>query len=244
MLATLGFAFIAGLVTILSPCVLPLLPVILAAATGAGRARPLGVTLGFAGSFTVATLALAALVAAFDIPPDANRLIAGWLLIALGLALALPLLGGAFEHAASRALGRLPLGSAPVGPSTGFAGGLLTGSGLGLAWSPCVGPIMASVITLALNRQVGGEAVAVTLAFALGTALPMAAVMLGGRRLLTRFAPGHARIVWIRRGFGVLTATVGIAILTGLDRDAQVVLLNWFPGWEAALTGWEFRLGR
>lgn len=243
MLATLGFAFLAGLVTVLSPCVLPLLPVILAAATGEGRARPLGVALGFTGSFTVATLALAALVAAFGIPPDVNRLIAGWLLIALGLALALPMLGDAFELAASRALGRLPL-AGNAQPSSGFTGGLLTGSGLGLAWSPCVGPIMASVITLALNRQVGGEAVAITLAFALGTALPMAAVMLGGRKVLARFAPGHARVVWIRRGFGLLTAAVGLAILTGLDRDAQVVLLTWFPGWDAALTGWEFRLGR
>lgn len=248
MSATLGFAFLAGLVTILSPCVLPLLPVILASAVGEGKARPIGVVLGFTGSFTLATLALAFAVRSFDIPPDANRLVAGWLLVGLGLVMTLPALGEAFERRASLAVGRLPAfgsggGSGAGSAGSGFGGGLAAGCGLGLAWSPCVGPIMASVITLALNREVGAEAVAVTLAFSLGTALPMAAVLIGGRALLAR-ADLRRRALPLRRVFGLLTVVVGLAILSDLDRQAQVLLLTWFPNWDAALTGWEFRLGR
>lgn len=242
MLATLGFAFVAGLVTVLSPCVLPLLPVLMASAAGEGRARPLGVVVGFVGCFTLATLALGLAVRALGIPPDANRLVAGWLLVGLGLMLTVPVLGEAFERAASLAVGRLPASRRLAG-ADGFGGGLAAGCGLGLAWSPCVGPIMASVITLALNRQVGAEAVAVTLAFSLGTALPMAAAMLGGRRLLARFGTPRRNALAIRRGFGLLTLLVGLAILTGWDRQAQVALLTWFPNWDAALTGWEARLG-
>lgn len=125
--------------------------------------------------------------------------------------------------------------------SSGFGGGLAVGAGLGLAWSPCVGPIMASVITLALNQQVDTGAVAVTLAFSLGTALPMAAIMLGGRQLARRLSWFQANSSRIQQVLGVILVLTGVAIFLGWDRQIQILLLTWFPGWEAALTGWEPR---
>ncbi|MEZ5806028.1 MAG: cytochrome c biogenesis protein CcdA, partial [Rhizobiaceae bacterium] len=76
MLITAGFAFLAGVITVLSPCVLPLLPVILATAAQEGKARPVGVVVGFVGSFTLATLTLSFLVRSLGLSPDLNRLLA------------------------------------------------------------------------------------------------------------------------------------------------------------------------
>jgi cytochrome c biogenesis protein CcdA len=238
MLPTIVFAFLAGLITVLSPCVLPLLPLIFATATQEGRARPAGVVLGFVGTFTLATLALSFLVRALGIPPDINRTLAGVVLLALGVVLVIPAIHLQFERWAGALAGRVP--SAKGG--NGFGGGLVVGAGLGLAWSPCVGPIMASVITLALNQQVGAGAVAVTLAFSLGTALPMSAIIIGGRRLVKRLNWFQANAERIQQFFGLILILTGLAILLGWDRSIQIQLLNWFPSWEAALTAWEPRL--
>jgi cytochrome c biogenesis protein CcdA len=238
MLPTLFFAFVAGLITVLSPCVLPLLPLIFATATQEGRWRPLGVVLGFVGTFTAATLALSFLVRALGIPPDLNRTLAGVVLLALGVVMVVPAIHLQFERWVGALAGRVP---ATAG-GNGFGGGLVVGAGLGLAWSPCVGPIMASVITLALNQSVGAGAVAVTLAFALGTALPMAAIIIGGRRLVKRLSWFQAHAERIQQVFGAVLILTGLAILLGWDRQIQILLLTWFPGWEGALTGWEPQL--
>jgi cytochrome c biogenesis protein CcdA len=235
-------AFLAGVVTVLSPCVLPLLPVIFATAAQEGRFRPLGVVIGFVGSFTLATLTLSFLVRSLGVPPDVNRVLASAILVALGLLLAVPPFHHAFERHVSALVGRLPTGQRES--DSGLLGGLAVGAGLGFAWSPCVGPIMASVITLALNQQVNAGAVAVALAFSLGTALPTAAVLVGGRGLLTRLRWFQANAVLIQRAMGSVLVLTGLAILMGWDRSIQVQLLTWFPGWEQALTGWEPRPDR
>lgn len=235
MIAALGLAFVAGVVTILSPCVLPLLPLILATATQEGKARPVGVILGFIGTFTIATLALSWLVRSLGVPPDVNRTIAVVVLAVLGLVLLVPALQLRFERLAGGLASAVPQGA----EGNGLAGGLAVGAGLGLAWSPCVGPIMASVITLALSQSVGPAAVAVTLAFALGTAVPMAAVLLGGRNLVRRMGLVQRHGALIQQVFGLVLLLTAAAIWLGWDRSLQVVLLNWFPGWEGALTGWE-----
>ncbi|RJG40397.1 cytochrome c biogenesis CcdA family protein [Mesorhizobium sp. DCY119] len=236
MLITIGLAFLAGVITVLSPCVLPLLPVIFATAAQEGKARPIGVLIGFVGSFTLATLALSFLVRSLGLSPDLNRILAAAILVLLGLVLAIPPLQHGFERFASGLLSRLPAGGVR---NDGLSGGLAVGVGLGLAWSPCVGPIMASVITLALNQQVNLGAVAVTLAFALGTAIPMASVIVGGRRLVTRLHWFQSNAVCIQRVLGVILVLTGVAIFFGWDRAIQVQLLTWFPNWEQALTGWE-----
>ncbi len=227
-------AFIAGFVTILSPCVLPLLPVILSTTVQEGRARPWGILVGFIGSFTLVTLFLAFAVQNLGISPNATRILSAVLLTGFGLVLAVPALKHRFEMVTASLLP-----ASVGGERSGFFGGLAIGGGLGFAWTPCVGPIMASVITLALNQAVNGAAVTTTLAFALGTAVPMAAVMFGGRSLVRRFAFVQANGQRIQQVFGVLLILVGIGIWTGVDRLIQVQLLEWFPNWESTLTGWE-----
>ncbi|HQZ12970.1 MAG TPA: cytochrome c biogenesis CcdA family protein [Devosia sp.] len=233
MTLTIALAFVAGVITILSPCVLPLLPMILATATQEGKARPLGVMVGFIVAFSAATLALSALVRSLGVPPDVNRTISAVILAAMGLVLLIPGLHLQFERLTGGLAGR------PQAAGNGFGGGLVVGLGLGLAWTPCVGPIMASVITLALNQDVGFGAIAVTLAFSLGTALPMGAILIGGRKLVQRLSWFQRNAATIQRVFGVVLILTGLAIWLGWDRTIQIALLNWFPGWEGLLTGWE-----
>lgn len=236
MIWTLALAFAAGGITVLSPCVLPLLPVILTSSVQEGRARPWGVLLGFIGAFSLLTLTLAFLVQSLGLHPDALRWVSAFVLAGFGVLLAIPPLTLGFETLAARGLAYLPADGRERGE--GFWGGLGLGSGLGLAWTPCVGPLMASVITLALNQAVNAAA-AVTLAFALGTALPMGAVIFGGRALVRRLAWLQTHGATIQRIFGLLLILTALAIVTGADRRIQAQLLTTFPAWERALVGWE-----
>jgi len=235
MAFSLALAFVAGVITILSPCVLPLLPLILGAATQEGKARPWGVIVGFVGAFTAATLALSYLVRTLGVPPDLNRTLSAIVLAVLGLVLLVPRLQLGFERWAGGFASFAPRGAL----AGGFGGGLTVGLGLGLAWSPCVGPIMASVITLALNQAVGPGAIAITLAYSLGTALPMAAVLLGGRQLVRRLGWFQSNAGLIRYVFGGVLVVIALAIWLGWDRSLQIMLLDHFPAWETILTGWE-----
>jgi threonine/homoserine/homoserine lactone efflux protein len=103
---------------------------------------------------------------------------------------------------------------------------------------------MASVITLALNQEVGPGTIAVMLAFSLGTALPMGAVLVGGRQLVRRLGWFQRNAATIQRIFGGVLVLTGLAIWLGWDRSVQIMLLDWFPQWEALLTGWEPRPGQ
>src|SRR5438270_6455277 len=143
------FAFVSGLATVLSPCVLPVLPMVLSSSAVAGKLRPLGVVLGLAGSFTVATLAGAAAAQALALPTTWLRSVAIVMLGIFGLTMLVPSIGYAFERLLS------PLSRIANNPTrrSGFGGGLLMGAGLGLVWAPCVGPIMGSVIPPAVPSR-------------------------------------------------------------------------------------------
>jgi cytochrome c biogenesis protein CcdA len=121
----------------------------------------------------------------------------------------------------------------------GFWGGAAVGATLGVLWTPCVGPIMASVITLALSGQVTGQAAFVTVAFSIGTAIPMLLVMLGGRKLLNRIPWLMNRLPQVQRGFGVLMVLFAVAFFFNVDRSIQTWVLDTFPGYSDFLTGLE-----
>lgn len=215
-------AFVGGLLTVLSPCVLPVLPVLLSGSVG-GRGRPVGIIAGFIGSFVLLTLFLATLVGALGLSADALRWGAVALLLLFGLTLAVPALQLRFERLATRAL---PQGRGRGGD--GFLGGVLVGVTLGVVWTPCVGPILASVTTLALSGQVTAFAAAATLAYALGVAIPMLGVMWGGRRLLHRPALLN-RMGRIQQAFGVVLVLFAVGMVFGVDRRIQTALVENVP---------------
>ena len=250
MIVLLAFAFVSGVITILSPCILPVLPIVLSGSVGGGKARPFGVLAGFVVSFTLFTLALSAIVSAIGIPVDALRIVAVVLIVAFGVVMLVPWLRNRFELLTSRIASRGSRGgAAKAGAASsagaaatrwaGFWSGLLVGLSLGLIWTPCVGPIMASVISLALTQKVDGGSVFITLAYTLGTSIPMLGVMLGGRALLARVPALTRNAAGIQKGFGVLMILVGVAIGFGWDRQFQAMILRAFPNYGTGLTAIE-----
>lgn len=230
------FAFIAGVVTILSPCVLPVLPIVLSGAVG-GQRRPWGIVTGFVVSFSLFTLLLSAAVRALGISADGLRLGAILVIGLFGLSLVVPAWSAAFERSMSR-LSRhaaLPTGMTP----SGYWGGVLVGCSLGAVWTPCVGPILASVISLSFTSGATGAAAVVTVAYALGTALPMLGIMYGGRAALVRVPWLTSRLELVRRVFGVALLVIAVAMAFGADRSFQTWFVNQFPSYGANLTGLE-----
>ena len=216
-------AFLGGVLTVASPCVLPVLPVLLSGTVG-GRARPGGIVLGFIGSFVLITLFLASVVGTLNLSPDALRWVAVALLFVFGLTLALPAAQRRFEVLAARAVPQCR-----AGQSDGFLGGLMVGATLGLVWTPCVGPILASVTTLALSSAVTAFAALITLAYALGVAVPMLAIMRGGRALLMRVPALMNNLSGLQRAFGVVLALFAVGMAFGLDKAAQTFIVERVP---------------
>ena len=154
------FAFVAGVGTALSPCVLPVLPIALSAGATGGSRRPLGIVTGLALSFTFVTVALVYVIHWLGLPDDLLRKIAIVGLILFGLALVVPSVGGRIEAWLSRLV---PARASRRG-GEGFGSGLLVGFGLGAVYTPCAGPILAGVITLSASQTFTAARLATALA--------------------------------------------------------------------------------
>jgi cytochrome c biogenesis protein CcdA/thiol-disulfide isomerase/thioredoxin len=237
MTILLVFAFLSGVVTIFAPCIWPILPIVLSAGATGGERKPLGIVTGLAVSFLLATLTLAFVVQIIPFDPEILRLLAVLVIALLGLTLIIPALGSRLEGLVSRLTsfgGRFTQNG-----GTGFWGGFITGFALGLVWSPCAGPILATIATLAATQAVSFQVVLVTLAFVSGVAVPLFVLALLGKRVLTRtriLAPYTKRIQQV---FGLIMILAAGAIYTGYDKILQTKLLDTFPGYESFLNGLE-----
>ena len=234
-LASLGLAFLAGLVSIFSPCVLPLLPVVLGTAVSEHRLGPAALAAGLALSFLVLGLFVATIGFSIGLDREVFRKVAAVLLLAVGLVLILP-----------AAQARLALAAAPIGTWTDerFGGGARKGlSGqfgigmlLGAVWTPCVGPTLGAASVLAAQGRDLGQVALTMLVFAIGTALPLLLLGLVSREALMRWrgrmlATGTAGKMVI----GLVLIATGTLILTGLDKPLEAALLQVTPAWLSEL---------
>lgn len=203
MLILVGVGFLAGIVTAVSPCVLPVLPILLAG--GATGRRPLRIVAGLVASFTVFTLFAAWLLDRLGLPGDFLRNLAIALLFLLALTLLVPRAALLLERPLAR-LTRLRPQNA--------GGGFLLGASLGLVFVPCAGPVLATVTVVAANNDVGVRALVLTLAYALGAAVPMLLVVYGGGRAAGRLR-ANARA--LRAGAGAVIAVVALGLVLHVD---------------------------
>ena len=217
MLLLLAIGFVAGVVTALSPCVLPVLPIVLAG--GATGRRPFAIVAGIVLSFTVFTLFAAWLLDLLGLPDDVLRNLAIVLLFVVALSLLVPQVAEWLSR---------PLQFLTRRSGGDLGGGFLLGASLGLVFVPCAGPVLAAVTVIAARRDVGLDSVLLTLAYALGAAAPMLAIAFAGQRAAHAF---RAHAVLVRRVSGVLVAGAAIAIALGVDRNLQTAL----PGYTEAL---------
>ena len=233
---TYALAFIAGLLSILSPCVLPLLPIVLGTAASAHRAGPLALAAGLSLSFVAIGLFMATFGFALGLDGDLFRKIAALVLLVLGIVLLVPRLQDLFTSAAGpvgamaeRTLGTT-LGSGAYGQ---FGIGLL----LGAVWSPCVGPTLGAASLLAAQGKDLGQ-VALTMAVVgLGAALPLVLMGTLSRETLLR-ARGRLRSAGQggKIALGALLSVVGVLILSGADKRLEAVLVAISPDWLTRLT--------
>lgn len=245
MLLLIFFAFIAGIVTILSPCILPILPIILSSSIGTqniGKGRPLGVITGFVLSFTFFTLFLSAIVRASGISADALRLFSIVVIGLFGLSMLIPKVQIWLEILFSKLSQFIPQSnnqdSLPAGRQ-GFGGGVIIGLSLGLLWTPCVGPILASVISLAITGSLNLDAFFITLAYSAGTAIPMFFIMIAGQSALKKVPWLLQNASNIQKIFGVLMILTALALFFNLDRKFQTAILDTFPSYGVGLTKFE-----
>lgn len=220
MILLLFFAFLAGIATILSPCILPILPVVLSGSVSGGRRRSIGIIAGFILSFTFFTLFLAKIIQLTDISADFLRIVAAAVLILFGISLFIP----QFQLFMERMFTRLSTFTPKTNAKSGFFGGFLIGVSIGLIWAPCVGPIMAGVIALAAASTVTAETFLITLSYAIGSGIPMFLVMIGGRRLLNKVSFLSANTAIIQKGFGILMVLLAIAVFFNWDRNFEAFI--------------------
>jgi cytochrome c biogenesis protein CcdA len=231
-----GIALIAGILSTLSPCVLPLIPMVLAAAVGEHRLGPVALAGGLVASFVAIGLLLATIGYSVGLDGDHLRALAAIILVAVGLVLIVPswqtqfaVLAGPFSNWA----GRRSKGFATAGPRGQLALGLL----LGVAWSPCVGPTLGAASVLASRGESLAQVALVMAAFGAGAALPLLLLGLLSREALARWQ-GHllgfgksGKIV-----LGSFLIVLGGLILTGVDKRIETVLVDLSPAWLTALT--------
>jgi cytochrome c biogenesis protein CcdA/thiol-disulfide isomerase/thioredoxin len=212
----LGVAFVAGVITSLSPCVLPVLPLILAGgASSTDRWRPYVIIAGLILSFTVFTLAGGALLSALGLPEDLLRDLA----IAAMLVMAASLLSRRVAWLLER-----PFLFMTRRRLSTDGNGLVLGVSLGLVFVPCAGPVLAAVTVLSASGEIGIRIVLVTAAYALGAAIPMLAIAIGGQRLTSGVELLRTHAASTRTVAGALLGVGALAITFGLDQKVTTAL--------------------
>jgi cytochrome c biogenesis protein CcdA/thiol-disulfide isomerase/thioredoxin len=210
MVLLLVIGFLAGVVTAISPCVLPVLPILLAGGAAGGRRRPYAIIAGLVSSFIVFTLTAAWIIDRLGLPDDFLRNVALVLLFVVAATLLVPRLGVLLERPFLPLTRLRPAGS---------SGGFVLGVSLGLVFTPCAGPIFSYVAVRAGSEHLNLKAVLLIVAYGLGAAVPMLLVALGGREFAARL-----RRPLVRPALGVVMALAGLGIVFHLDTKAQTAL--------------------
>lgn len=235
-LATYLLGYVAGLLSTLSPCVLPLLPILVASAVPGRRGGPLALAAGLTVSFVAFGLFFAAVGVSIGVDRGTPRQVAALLLVMFGAFLLSTRLQDRFEQASaglgavgSRLIDRIHPGS--------HGGQFMLGLCLGLVWTPCVGPTVGAATTLASQQaQLVQVALLMTL-FGIGASTPL--LVLGS---LSQQAFARLRGPLLRAGrtgkrvLGGIVLVLGLAILSGLDKSLEAWLVERSPPWLSELS--------
>ncbi|HEY7017804.1 MAG TPA: cytochrome c biogenesis protein/redoxin, partial [Gaiellaceae bacterium] len=218
----LPLAFGAGIITAISPCVFPVLPILFAGGASGGRRRPYAIIAGLVASFATFTLFATWVLDKLNLPQDFLRNLSIALLFLLAATLIIPQLGVILERPFAFVSRRAP--------SSDLGGGFLLGIVLGAVFVPCGGPVIGAISANAARVEFGWKTIAITVAYALGAAIPMLAVAIFGQRATHRI---RANATQLRMAMGVLMAAAALALVFDLDRHLQ----TWFPNYTDALQG-------
>ncbi len=218
-----GLAFLGGVLTVLSPCVLPILPILVGRSLQSHKYGPIALVTGLVGGFAVAGSLLGVTASWFTGLANALRYSAIAILLGLGL-LAI------FPNLSYRLFSYLPKGRWIKEPKRiGLAGEFWLGTQLGLLWTPCAGPVLGGILVLAAVNHEVSSAFGLLVTYGLGTALPLLAIAYGGRAFSKRLLHLRAYSATLQRVGGVMIVVTAIAILLGWDVQVQLWLAPFFP---------------
>lgn len=231
-----GLSLAAGTLSTLSPCVLPLVPILVGSALMTHRFGPHALASGLALSFTLVGVFIVGLGAAIGLDQELFRNIAALLLIGFGIVLVSPALQARFAVAASQLGGA---GQALTGRISGdsLSGQFSLGMLLGVVWSPCVGPTLGATITLASQGQDLAHVALMMALFGLGAGIPLVLLGMLSRQAMTRFRDKLLGAGKTGKGLlGSVLLIMGILILTGADKELESLVLRISPDWLTELT--------
>ncbi len=228
---TLILAYLAGLLTLINPCVLPVLPIVLASALGRHRLGPVAMAAGMGASFTVLGLTVAAFGQSLGLTEERLNTVATAGMIVFGAALLLPHAAAVFQSATAGLAARADAGIDRT-QGHGLAGQAMGGALLGAAWSPCIGPTLGGAIALASGGGSLIRAGTIMLAFAAGVATLILLLAYGARDLLMRNrARAQALALRARPAIGLIFIGVGLAMLAGALHAIEALAVRTLPLW-------------
>ncbi|SLN62728.1 thiol:disulfide interchange protein precursor [Aquimixticola soesokkakensis] len=225
------FGYLAGLLTLINPCVLPVLPIVIAASLQADRRAPLALAAGMSVSFVALGLGVASLGPALGVTEDVVSRGAAVVMVAFGLVMLVPSFGGLFARASAGLAARADAGIDATA-KRGLAGQAAGGALLGAVWSPCIGPTLGAAIALASQGQDLWRAGAIMVAFALGVSTLILALAYGARAWLSRNMGLMRRLAARSKPvLGAVFVLVGLALFFRLNHLVDAYLIQNLPAW-------------
>jgi len=224
--------YLAGLLTLINPCVLPVLPVVLASALHRHPLAPLALAAGMGVSFVALGMAISVVGPTIGLDPDEVSRGAALVMVAFGLMLLVPAFGHVFEQATAGMAARADARIDGAVAGGGLVGQAVAGALLGAVWSPCIGPTLGGAIALAAAGTGLGQAAAIMTAFSLGVATLILTLAWGARSAIRqRQAMLRNLAARSRPVMGVVFVLVGAAIWFGLHHVAEAWLIGVLPPW-------------
>ncbi len=225
------FAYLAGLLTLINPCVLPILPIVLTSSLRADRRAPIALALGMSISFVVLGLAVATLGPALGLGSETVSRAAALMMMVFGVVLLTPALGERFATATAGFAARADAGIS-ASSDAGLAGQVLGGALLGAVWSPCIGPTLGAAVGLAAQGKSVLQAGATMVAFALGVSTLILGLAYGARAALKRRQAVLRQVASRAKPImGIVFFAVGAALFFHLNRPIEAWVLSILPVW-------------
>lgn len=228
------FSFVAGVLSTLSPCVLPILPIIISSALQHSRNGLIALILGISLSFAITGSLISYAAIAWDFDISIIKTVSASLLLAFGLIILIEPLSIKFAQVASRLTSG---GNNKVATyqATGTSGQFILGMLLGFVWTPCVGPTLGAAISLAIQGDSLAFVFSIMLLFGLGAGLPLLVLgSLSGKVINREKISKHANR--IKKVLGAFLVLIALIILLGYDRQLETLLVSLMPDWLTTLT--------
>jgi cytochrome c biogenesis protein CcdA len=226
---SLPLALMAGVLSILSPCVWPLVPIVMASSSNSGKKGQLALALGLSVAFALAGGVLTFILFSLGLSPEVLRWFGAVMLVLMGVSLLLPKVANWLSLVLTKLT---PEQQTQHSEQNGVFNQFMIGMMLGLVWLPCVGPTLGAAIALASLGQDLLMASSVLFLFGLGTASALIITSIISTSVLLKFRPSvFSNVEKLKKLLGILLLILAIMVITGFDKTLETIALNYLPSW-------------